>query len=112
MASLAPVLDMSPEDLAERITDSLQRLIKLKRDLPNTASSRLSIRVHRAIPLGSAIFLDHETPEGRIQIETKVYKAPFDKSFAFEIIPAGTSGLFSTIIKGYSDLIRDGAEYA
>jgi uncharacterized protein len=111
MGALGPVLNTTAHDLAKEITKSLATLRDLRECLPEIDRSRLSIRVHRAIPFGSAILLDHDTPDGRIQIETKVYKAPFDKSFAFEVGPAGTSVFFGTLVKGYSDLMKDGAEF-
>jgi len=38
------------------------------------------------VPFGSAILLDHRLLHGRIQIETRPYKAGYQKSFAFEVM--------------------------
>jgi peptidoglycan hydrolase-like protein with peptidoglycan-binding domain len=111
MKSLAPVLNMSADALAQSIRESLGRLCKMKDGLVDSSKNRFSIRVHSVIPLGSAILLDHMEPNGRIQIETKVYKAPFSKSFAFEVGRDGSSDFYSTIAKGYEDLVNDGREY-
>lgn len=108
MDSLAPVLNMTSDALASSIADSLSRLTALKQELSESARRRFSIRVHRSIPLGSAILLDHKENYGRIQIETKIYKAPFRKSFAFEVIPTDEEGFYATLAKGYEDLLKDG----
>ena len=76
--------------------------------LSSDAQKRLDIRVHRAIPFGSAIMIDHHESIGRIQIETKPYKAPLRKSFAFEIAPTGPDDLYHALVRGFEDLLRDG----
>ena len=73
-----------------------------------SAKNRLELRVHNTIPFGSAIIVDHKESYGRIQIETKPYKAVLNDSFAFEIAPHGTSGFYQTLINGYEALIKDG----
>ena len=110
MQSLAPVLDQDPEWLAKSICDSLKRLWELKQRLSDKARERFSLRVHGAIPFGSAILIDHSTSEGRVQIETKAYKVGLRKSFAFEIGPSGSSGLYQTLVSGYLNLIEEGKE--
>jgi hypothetical protein len=72
---------------------------------------RWSIGVHKALPFGSAIMIDENEPDGKIQIETKPYKQPFMKSFAFEIMPTSDDGLFHALRSGYLDLLGDGDEY-
>ena len=110
MQSLAPTLSLEHDELARSIRESLKRLVALKALLPEHAQLRFSIRVHNTIPLGSAILIDHRDPAGRIQIETKVYKAPFRQSFAFEVAPTGSSGFYEVLAKGYGDLAADGFE--
>jgi len=110
MQSLAPTLSVEPYELARSIKEALKRLLKVKDSLPDHAQKRFSIRVHNTIPLGSAILIDHEERTGRIQIESKVYKAPFRQSFAFEVAPTGSSGFYDTLAKGYVDLADDGLE--
>jgi hypothetical protein len=110
MQSLAPTLSLDPHELAKSIKEALERLVKLKASLPEHARPRLSIRAHNTIPLGSAILIDHREPMGRIQIESKVYKAPFRQSFAFEVAPTGSSGFYGVLAKGYEDLTADGIE--
>ncbi len=110
MQAMAPALDVRPSALANDIFESLDKLWKMKRGLPTTAQERFSIRVHQSIPFGSAILLDHASSNGRIQIETKVYKVALRKSFAFEVGPSGASGFYNTLVSGYLNLIAEGQE--
>ena len=110
MQAMAPALDVRPNALANDIFESLDKLWKMKRGLPTTAQERFSIRVHQSIPFGSAILLDHASSNGRIQIETKVYKVALRKSFAFEVGPSGASGFYNTLVSGYLNLIAEGQE--
>src|ERR1039458_2206569 len=111
MASLAPILSTTPAGLAHSIRESLHRLDHAKTQLRPKDRSRFSIRVHDTIPMGSAILLDHKESFGRIQIESKVYKAPPRMSFAFEVVRTGSEGFYETLAKGYNDLINDGHEW-
>jgi hypothetical protein len=110
--TLAPVLNTTPGDLANSIRASLNQLINTRASLPLRARGRFLIRVHNTIPMGSAILLDHYEPSGRIQIESKVYKAPPLQSFAFEVMQTGVAdGFYETLAKGYDDLVKDGREW-
>lgn len=111
MAVLSPVLDMGTQILAESITISLSKLVKLKRALSKQAQDRFEIRAHNVIPFGSAIIIDGFTERGKIQIETKPYKTPLGKSFAFEISNRGHNELFITLRDSYLQLIADGETY-
>lgn len=112
MASLAPVLSTKPADLAHSIRQSLNRLNDAKTQLRPKDRGRFSIRVHDTIPMGSAILIDHKELFGRIQIESKVYKAPPRMSFGFEVVRTGSEGFYETLAKGYDDLVADGHGWA
>lgn len=105
---MAPVLDCSSSDLALSIRSTLKKLLEFKQTLSPSFQSRFDIMVHKTIPFGSAIMIDHKFPTGRIQIETKPYKAPLRKSFAFEISQRGKSGLFRELARGYDKIIKEG----
>src|SRR5437879_980484 len=77
MAAIAPVLSKDPADLSNTIQESLGALARFKEGLGRRARSRVDVRLHQALPFGSAILLDHRLPNGRIQIETKPYKAGY-----------------------------------
>lgn len=106
--SISPVLNRTKEQLFSSIKETIDSLVEFRNSLSTSAKNRLELRVHNSIPFGSAIIVDHKESYGRIQIETKPYKAVLNDSFAFEIAPHGTSGFYETLIKGYEALIKDG----
>lgn len=109
VGAMAPVLNREPADLAESIRRSVRNLVQFKRALPEKVQSRLDVRVHPALPFGSAILIDHAHPKGRIQIETKPYKVGLQRSFAFEVARrSGSSVLFDTLTIAYETLVADG----
>lgn len=109
MSVVAPVLNSDPNELAEAIRRSIRSLIRFKRTLPTEAQGRLDVRVHPVLPFGSAILLDHKYQNGRIQIETKPYKAGLQKSLAFEVGHSrGSSGLYDVLTTSYETLLSDG----
>lgn len=110
--AISPVfLNRSKEKLCDSIKDTLTQLLIFKSTLSLEAQKRFEIRVHNTIPFGSAIILDHAEITGRIQIETKPYKAVLNDSFAFEVAPFGTDGFYDRLLKGYEELMKDGHEY-
>lgn len=111
MESLSPVLALSPDRLAKSIKDSLEELNKLKEGLLPDSQDRFKILVHNAIPFGSAIMLDVFSGNGRIQIETKPYKAPLRKSLAFEVTNKGSNEIYSTLRDGYCRLLDEADSY-
>lgn len=109
MAVIAPVLGAEPNDLEGSIRRSLKNLVELKRALHERVQSRFDVRVHPALPFGSAILLDHTYPNGRIQVETKPYKVGLQRSFAFEVgRSAESSVLYDTLVTAYEKLLADG----
>jgi len=108
MSVVSPVLRKNSTDLGHSIRESLCELMRLKQSLPRTSQKRFDIRVHDSLPFGSAIMLDHLSPTGRIQIETKPYKAGFQQSLAFEIGPSDHSSLYNVLKKAFETLLKDG----
>lgn len=109
MAVMAPVLDSDPADLEGSIRRSLKNLVQFKRTLPEKVQNRFDVRVHPALPFGSAILLDHAHAKGRIQIETKPYKVGLQRSLAFEVARCSESGvLYDTLVTAYETLLADG----
>ncbi len=107
MSAMAPVLDLAASKLAASIRDTFQRMAAFRATLPPRGRQRLHLLAHNSIPFGSAILLDHETSGGRIQIETKAYKAPIRESFAFEVVPSGSGNFYRVLVRGYLDLLKD-----
>ena len=83
---LAKSLDISGEELKNEIEDTLRQLKMCKMELGNNAGRRLDVCVHDTLPIGSAILLDADPESGRIQVETKLYRAPRTESFGFEVV--------------------------
>jgi hypothetical protein len=108
MASTAPVMDKTPEDLAKSIKDTITELGKLWASLPNERKNYLELWCHSTLPNASAIMIDERSGTGLIQLETKAYKASRIDSFAFEI-HAGTE-FYSMLQSSYTDLIKDGRQ--
>lgn len=102
---LAKSLDLAPKELRGEIEDILDKLVKCKNDLPASAQKRLEIYLHDTIPIGSAILLDAIPTTGRIQIETKLYKAPRTESFGFEVI--GPSPFYERNFKAWMQVFDD-----
>lgn len=108
MTVVAPILNVESDELERSIRRSLKDLVVLKGGMPSEVASRFDVRVHPALPFGSAILLDHGEPNGRIQIETKPYKAGLQRSFAFEVERTGTNGFYDVLARAYTTLLEDG----
>jgi hypothetical protein len=111
MHSLSRIFEISPTELETNILSSLNDLLVFSESLYNNFQKNLKIRTHNIIPFGSAIIVDHLTNNGRIQIETKPYKASREKSFGFELIPTSENGLYHTILDGYLEIINNGQNF-
>ncbi len=107
MSAMASVLDMDVRGLTGSIEDTVTRLKRFRRSLSQDAQQRFTLHAHNAVPFGSAILLDHDTADGRIQIETKPYKAPIRDSFAIEVVPCKDSGLYQPLVEGYLRLVKE-----
>lgn len=111
MTAIFPVLNIEAKKLSDDIADTLSQLFDLKNSLSPEIRGKIEIRVHNSIPFGSAILIDIFEANGKIQVETKPYKMPLRKSFAFEISNKESSELFKNLRKGYCKLLDDGVEY-
>lgn len=110
MSALCPALDMEPEKLSSMIHESLGKLASLRDTVLPERQHNFQIRLHKSIPFGSAILLDADEVDGRIQIETKPYKVPSQRSFGFEVMRASEDGLYESLLEGYRALMADGEE--
>lgn len=108
MAAIAPALSDSAEELSRNIRKRLDELVRFRNALSKNKRARVSLRVHGAIPFGSAILLDHRDVTGRIQIETKPYRAGLQKSLAFEVMRIEPDGLYDVLADSYEKLLADG----
>ncbi len=108
MKTLAPVLDTDATDLSQRISATLSRLTQFRNDLPRKSRRHFSVRTHKGLPPASAILIDHELPEGTIQLETKPFQAAMQESFAIEV--GQGSALYTTLVGSYEKVLETGAE--
>lgn len=82
---VADALDIPYDKLRNEIVDMLKDLFDCYEQFPKQEQSRFKILVHDCFPMGSVIMLDATETSGVIQIETKLYKAPRNESFGFQI---------------------------
>jgi len=109
MKSIASVLSKTEKELSEEIYSTINKLFKFRQGIKDSSrKKRLILKVHSSLPFGSAIMIDTETSTGKIQIETKPYKAILNKSFGFEVINIGKDCLYTTLLEGYTSLLNDG----
>ena len=105
--SICDVFDADFRDLQNQTKVTLRKLCDVKKRLSLEQQQRFIIKVHKTIPFASAIMLDDALPTGRIQIETKPYKAGMRDSFAMEF-KNNEQKFYETLRKSYHTLIDDG----
>ncbi len=107
LQAIAPVLNKTPLELQNDIASSLRLLAELRGQLSPQARRNLILKVHSCLPAGSVIMIDPELPGGTFQLETKVYKAPYSRSFGFELKRNNQSAFYKTLVDGFNYLIND-----
>ncbi len=106
-ASISPVLNMAPETLRARVSDTIQTLEKLhKRDLARSRREYLEVWCHNCMPNGSAIIIDGDASSGLFQLESKGFQTGMDESFGFEV--GAGSEFFRSLRDSYRNLISSG----
>jgi hypothetical protein len=110
MHAIAPSFDCSAADFRAKVREALRKLLAIRESVPPERREGFKIFVHKAIPFGSAILIDTDHPDGRIQIETKAYKANLEQSWGFEIQAGGTHEFYHTLVTAYEKIIEDGAQ--
>lgn len=106
---LAKSLDIQPNELEQEIRDTLRQLTACRDRLPNDARRRLTVMIHDTLPIGSAILLDATRDGGRIQLETKLYRAPRTESFGFEVV--GPTDFYRRNYTAWQRVFRDSVEW-
>jgi hypothetical protein len=106
--SLSHSFGKTRAELKKDINRGLQELIAFRNSLSGTAKARFKIYLHNTIPFASAIIIDESTMEAKIQLETKSYQAPYNKSIAIEVVPTeDKGGLYYTLLNSYKRLLDD-----
>jgi hypothetical protein len=108
MKALASILGTSDTHTASAIEQTMDSLLAFRIGLERSQQAHLELFLHRTIPSASAIMVDANLPCGRIQLETKPYRAPRNKSWALEV--ESGSEFFETLRESYHRIITDGHE--
>ena len=109
ISSIAPVLDLSEDSLVRRIEDTMASLERLQKErLARNRRPYLELWCHRVLPNASAIILDGDEADGRIQLETKGFRTGMGKSWGFEV--QGGTDFYNTLRDSYRDLIAHGRQ--
>jgi hypothetical protein len=106
---VAKSLDIDPSELRLEIHSMLASLSRAKLELSHSCAQRFQIFVHDTIPIGSAILLDATEKSGRIQIETKLYRAPRIESFGLEVV--GPSEFYSRNYTSWLKVFNDSTSW-
>lgn len=106
MEALSGNMQISPEELRLSISNVLARLKTFRASLVTEQADCFKIFVHNTLPSASAIMIDAGRPEGVIQLETNVYRAPGIESYGFEI--GSGSEFYDKVNRAYRLLIHDG----
>ena len=86
----------------------LEQLEELRESLPEAQKTRLKVLVHDCLPMGSAILLDATSSTGKIQVETKLYRAPRTESFGYEVV--GPTPFYSRNYSAWKRVLDDSKE--
>lgn len=109
ISAIAKTLGNVETELASSISSTLRKLIELKGELSKSHAEHLTIKAHQTVPFASAIIIDSDDlNRGEIQIETKPYHQPTNKSFGFTLRAGGSHPLYKTLVSSYERLIEDG----
>ncbi len=107
--ALAANFGKNRNDLRSEIRNGIIELTAFRNSLSPGARSRCHVRLHNSIPFASAIIMDTGSESAKIQLETKSYKAPYNKSFAIEVMPTeDRNGFYYTLLNSYRTLLSDG----
>lgn len=105
MEALAGNMQLEPQALEMSIRNVVQRLTSFRTTLPRSQADSFKMYLHNTLPSSSAIMIDSNRPEGVIQLETNVYRAPGIESYGFEV--AYGSDFYNKVNGAYRALIDD-----
>jgi hypothetical protein len=106
MEGFARNLGKTPDALASEIRSTAEHLQQFKNRLSQLAQDNFIISIHDTIPFASAIMIDIENADGRIQLESKPFQAPFNSSIGFELKKGGVHPLFGTLSDSFCKLLK------
>lgn len=91
---MAPVLNKTKNELKTEISNSIQKLSRMK------SFSKITLLLHNTIPFGTIIMLDEDTKNGSVIVETRPYGANDVNSFSYKLLNSEESVLFNNILDG------------
>jgi hypothetical protein len=107
MAAISQNLGKAEDELASSIRSSLRNLVALRNTLPVGPAKHFIIKAHSILPFASAIIIDGHELTGEIQLETKPYKQPINKSIGFTLRGSARHSIYQTLFISYQALIED-----
>ncbi len=107
MEAFAPVIDVPPSQMAAGIQEVLDKLSRIRKNLPPNERRRLHLFAHNIQPFASAILIDPHEPTGRIQIETNCYRTALAFSWGFELRAGGSHPFYKTLVESFEHVISD-----
>lgn len=110
LALVAQYLDLTSDDLKNRLLSSLDSLVRARAHASAHAQARLQVLVYSTIPAASVIILDYGHSSARIQLDFKPFKKPRSDSFAFELQPP--SALFTTCSEAWIQVVDEAKPYS
>lgn len=95
LSIMAPILDLTSEDLKTRIQRAAQKIFKNP-----TLKKTVDFKVHNTIPTGTYIIIDEDCDGASMIIESRPFSSPSSCSFSYHVTKSENSGLFDNIIEG------------
>lgn len=101
----------SPDVLIREGEDGIEQLRKYRDELREENRTRFNIKLHNTAKFETAVLIDDEEDDGRIQIEIKPYKVNVFGAYSFEIRKTGSDLRFYDSIKdSYDKLLSDATD--
>lgn len=101
---MAPVLNITEEELVSKIKKSIKTLFRL---VTKYKAKRVKLFLHNTIPFGTIIAVDENFSSGSLIVETKPYKLHSATSFSYKLLNEENPILFKNIIEGCNNIEAD-----
>lgn len=109
LEQIASYFALTEQTARDRINGTISELLRAKGALNQRDQKRFKIKTYDTLASASVVLLDDAGPNGRVQVDIKVYKTPRQKSFGFELSGKGNP-LFDLWRDSYVDLMNEAKE--
>lgn len=99
LSIMAPILDLTPEDLKARIQRAAKKILNNP-----TLSNAVDFKVHNTIPTGTYIITDEDCDGASMIIESRPFSSPSSCSFSYHVTKSENSNLFDNIMEGIHNM--------